>query len=346
MPQTESAINVSNLAARLIAREREAAAAALNLVENAHAASQQKAVQLLHLLESAPAQNNARRIGLTGAPGAGKSTLLDALVRRLRAQIPPQSCGVIAVDPSSARSGGALLGDRARVRAGARDGGVFFRSFAAREMLGGLSQHTRAAVLILGAAFDTVFIESVGVGQSESDIAQLADTLVFVAQPGAGDFLQAMKAGVLEWPDIVAVNKCDGGPAAQQSAAEISAALGMGAGAGAAGTADNWRPPVLCISARDGAGLSELESALAAHNNWLGARGMLAAKRLRGRNHFVRHALMLRYGSYGIAALQNLSGGSGNGLDARLAAAPAAASAARLIETIGAQIESALSKGQ
>src|SRR5690606_10972382 len=194
------------------------------------------------------------RVGLTGAPGAGKSTLLDALVRRLRAR--GETVGIAAVDPSSRRSGGALLGDRARVRASALDPGVFLRSMAARERLGGLADATWASVTVLSAVFDHVFVETVGVGQSEAEVADLADTLVFVAQPGAGDMLQFMKAGVLEHPDVFVVNKADLGAIAERTASELAAGLTLGAR-----RPDGWSPPVLLVSARDARGIDELVAA-------------------------------------------------------------------------------------
>ncbi|HEU4431598.1 MAG TPA: methylmalonyl Co-A mutase-associated GTPase MeaB, partial [Myxococcota bacterium] len=155
---------------------------------------------MLAALEARIAFGGAPRLGLTGAPGAGKSTLMDALVRAQRAR--GETVGIVAVDPSSRKSGGALLGDRVRVRSAASDPGVFFRSLAARESLGGLADAARAATTILAAVFDLVIVETVGVGQSEGDVVDLVDTLVFVAQPAAGDTVQFLKAGVLELPDV------------------------------------------------------------------------------------------------------------------------------------------------
>jgi len=290
------------------------------------------AIALLARLEEAGAGGGARRIGLTGAPGAGKSTLLDALVRRLRAR--GETVGIVAVDPSSRRSGGALLGDRVRVRSTSRDPGVFFRSMAARERLGGLAEGARAAATVLAAAFDVVVVETVGVGQSEGEVAHLVDHLVYVAQPGAGDLLQFMKAGVLELPDVFAVNKADLGPAAERTAAELEAGLGLGER-----HAPGWVPPVVLISARDGSGLDALERALAAHEEALRAEGGLARRRREGRNAFVGEALRDRYGSYGLAAL-----GGPVALTERLRAAPDASGFA-LVDAMGREIEEALRKG-
>jgi LAO/AO transport system kinase len=271
-------------------------------------------------------------VGLTGAPGSGKSTLLDVLVREIRAG--GISVGVIAVDPSSRRTGGALLGDRVRVRASAGDRGVFFRSLAAREQLGGLAVGARAAVVVLASVFDVVLVETVGVGQSESEVAELVDTLVYVAQPGAGDLLQFMKAGLLELPDVFAVNKADIGPAAERTAAELEAGIALGERA-----PGGWEPPVVLLSARDGTATDALLAALEAHRAHLLAGGALAARRRRGRDTFVQGALLARYGSFGVEAL-----GGGGAVGQRLREAPQAPGFA-LVETLGREIEEALRKG-
>ncbi len=236
------------------------------------------------------------RIGVTGAPGAGKSTLLDALVRTLRRR--DQTVGVIAVDPSSQRTGGALLGDRIRMRSGGGDDGVFIRSMAARDRLGGVAESTRAAVTILAAAFDHVFVETVGVGQSEGEVSGLVDTLLFVANPGSGDTLQFMKAGILELPDVFAVNKADTGAAAERTARELEAGLRLGER-----EAKSWEPPVRLVSARDGTGIDALLETLDAHRAHAIESGALRAHREEGRERFVLQALAQRYGSFGIAAV-------------------------------------------
>ena len=157
----------------------------------------------------------AHVVGVTGPPGAGKSTLLSALVRVWRAR--GRTVGVLAVDPSSKRSGGALLGDRARIDADPSDRGVFIRSMAAGERLGGLAPATRAAAQALAAAFDVVVVETVGVGQSETEVAEAADTVAVVVQPGSGDVLQFLKAGIMEVPDVLVVTKSDLGTVAQRA---------------------------------------------------------------------------------------------------------------------------------
>ena len=162
-------------------------------------------------------------MGFTGPPGAGKSTLLSALLQQWRVQ--QKTVAVLAIDPSSRRSGGALLGDRARIDFDAGDPGVFIRSSAAGERLGGLSWATRAAAHALAAAFEIVVIETVGVGQAETDVADVTDTVLLVVQPGGGDALQFLKAGVMEIPDLLVVTKADLGQIAAQTARELSSAL-------------------------------------------------------------------------------------------------------------------------
>jgi LAO/AO transport system kinase len=304
---------------------------ALNLVDDTRPAQREAALALLDALEQDAPFPGAPRIGLTGAPGAGKSTLLDALVRELRRR--ERTVGIVAVDPSSARSGGALLGDRVRVRSQAGDAGVFFRSMAARDRLGGLADATRASVTILAAVFEVVLIETVGVGQSESDVAQLADTLVYVAQPGAGDLLQFMKAGLLEHPDLFAVNKADLGAIARRTASELEAGLGLGER-----DASGWTPPVVLVSARDGTGVRELADAILAHRTQLEASGSLALRRRRGSDAFVLETLAQRYGSYGLERL-----GGRAGLETRLHTEPSTSPFA-LLQALGREIEEALEK--
>lgn len=307
-------------------------AEALNLADDARPGRREAALLLLDALERESPLPGAPRIGLTGAPGAGKSTLVDALVRELRRR--ERTVGVVAVDPSSSRSGGALLGDRVRVRSSAGDPGVFFRSMAARERLGGLADATRASVTILGAVFDVVLVETVGVGQSESDVARLADTLVYVAQPGAGDLLQFMKAGILELPDVFAVNKADLGAMARRTASELEAGLGLGER-----EASEWTPPVVLVSARDGQGVRALVDALEAHFAHLVASGELSRRRQRGADAYVVEALERRYGSYGLERV-----GGRVALERRLRAEPSLARFGA-VSALGLEIEKALGTG-
>jgi LAO/AO transport system kinase len=205
---------------------------------------------------------------------------------------------IVAVDPSSRQTGGALLGDRIRVRSGAGDPGVFIRSMAARDRLGGLADATRSGVVILSAAFDRVFVETVGVGQSEVDVAGLVDTLVYVGHPDAGDTLQFMKAGILELPDIFVVNKADLGESALRTARELESGLALSRREDA-----GWTRRVLLVSARDGTGIDELVDAVDAHRRQQEESGELRARRRRCREAFILETLENRYGSYGIETL-------------------------------------------
>lgn len=285
-----------DLARRVLAGEREAVSEALNLADDQRPERRAAALALLDRLERDAPFPGVARIGITGPPGTGKSTLLDALVRNLRPR--DETVAIVAVDPSSRQTGGALLGDRVRVPSGAGDPGVFIRSMAARERLGGLADATRSGVVILSAAFDRVFVETVGVGQSEVDVAGLVDTLVYVGHPDAGDTLQFMKAGILELPDILVVNKADLGEAAVRTARELESGLALSRREDA-----GWTRRVLLVSAREDTGVDELVDALDAHRRQQEESGELRARRRRSREAFVLETLENRYGSYGIEAL-------------------------------------------
>jgi LAO/AO transport system kinase len=220
----------------------------------------------------APMTGQAQVIGLTGAPGVGKSTVTGGLVRSFRAA--GLRVGVLAVDPSSPFSGGALLGDRVRMQDHATDAQVYIRSMASRGHLGGLAWATPQAVRILDAAgFDIVLIETVGVGQAEIDIASLADCSVVVVAPGLGDSIQAAKAGILEIADIFVVNKSDR-PGAQEVVRDLRTMLAM-ASYGPA----RWKPPIVAATALTGGGIAELVAAIAAHGGWLDESGGRVSRR-------------------------------------------------------------------
>jgi LAO/AO transport system kinase len=282
-----------DLAQRLLDHDRDAVPEALNLADDRRADRREEALELLDTLERKSPFPGAARIGLRGAPGAGMSTLLDALVRELRPK--GETVAILAVDPSSRTTGGALLGDRIRVRSCASDPGVFIRSMAARDQLGGLAESAWSAVIILAAAFDRVFVETVGVGQSESDVAALVDTLIYVATPGAGDALQFMKAGVLEYPDVFVVNKADLGPAATRTASELSGSISLGER-----DASHAKAAVILTSARDGEGIGELVAAIDEHRQRLIDADALQERRLHGREIQLLGALERRYGAFGI----------------------------------------------
>jgi LAO/AO transport system kinase len=247
----------AELGARLRARDLAAAPAALNLLENRSPGARDEIAALL--AEVAPGrlggEAGAHIVGVTGPPGAGKSTLLSAVTRAWRAD--GRTVAVLAVDPTSRRSGGALLGDRARIEADPADRGLFVRSTAAGERLGGLAPATRAAAQALAAAFDVVVIETVGVGQSETEVAEAADTVAVVVQPGSGDVLQFLKAGIMEVPDVLVVTKADLGTVAQRARRDLAAALRS--------LGESSVPVVAVSSLPPPSGVDDLVAALDAH---------------------------------------------------------------------------------
>jgi LAO/AO transport system kinase len=252
------------------------------------------------LLDAAYAAPRAHVVGLTGPPGVGKSSLLSALIEAWRRA--GRTVGVIAVDPSSRRTGGALLGDRARLVTDPADDGVFVRSMAARDRLGGLAELTLAAMVVMRSLYDVVVIETVGVGQSETDVAGVADTVVFCVQPGSGDSLQFMKAGIVEIPHIVAVTKADLGALAERARADVAGALTLGE-AGQEG----WTPKVLAVSAQQRAGVAALLDAIDSHAGHLAEAGRLAQARHAQAQLWVEAAIRDRFGREGLRRAGDLS---------------------------------------
>jgi len=251
------------------------------------------------LLDVAWRSPGAHVVGVTGPPGVGKSSLCAALVAAWRKD--GKSVGVIAVDPSSKTSGGALLGDRVRIVHDSADDGVFVRSMAARDRLGGLAGQTLAAMVLMRALFDRVLIETVGVGQSETDVAGVADTVVFCVQPGSGDSLQFMKAGIVEIPHVIAVTKADLGGAAERARADVAGALSL-----AVDGAGDWPLKALAVSSRSGVGMDGLIDALEAHRRHLATEGRLAIARHHQSEGWIAEQLRERFGSEGIARLGRL----------------------------------------
>lgn len=252
------------------------------------------------LLDAAWREPRAHVVGVTGPPGVGKSSLCAALVAAWRKG--GETVGVIAVDPSSRASGGALLGDRVRIVHDGADEGSFVRSMAARDRLGGLAEQTLAAMVVMRALFDRVLIETVGVGQSETDVAGVADTVVFCVQPGSGDSLQFMKAGIVEIPHLIVVTKADTGAAAERARADVAGALSLAT----TGEADGWQVKALAVSSRSGTGMDGLMAALEGHRAHMAADGRLAVARHNQSEGWVAESLRDRYGREGIARLGRL----------------------------------------
>ena len=253
------------LVERLLRGERRALARLLTRVEDGSAERLREVVRLLH-----PHTGNAHLIGLTGSPGVGKSTLTSALVGQWRSR--GKRVAVLAVDPTSPFSGGALLGDRVRMQDHALDEGVFIRSMASRGHLGGLSWATPQALLVLDAAgFDVIIVETVGVGQAEVEIASAADTTIVTVAPGMGDAIQAAKAGILEIADVFVVIKADR-EGAHRSVSELREMQKLGHG--------EWLAPILkTVAARD-EGIAELADAVERHAKWLDEGDRRGSRRL------------------------------------------------------------------
>ncbi|MGK7310859.1 MAG: methylmalonyl Co-A mutase-associated GTPase MeaB [Candidatus Longimicrobiales bacterium M2_2A_002] len=295
--------------------QRAALARAISIVENRRSGFQ----ALLHAIH--PHTHGAMRIGITGPPGAGKSTLTAELIQRFRAA--EKTVGVIAVDPTSPYTGGALLGDRIRMNEVAQDRGVFVRSMATRGALGGLAAATREAMDVMAAfGFDVIIVETVGVGQSELDIAAAADTTAVILVPESGDSIQTMKAGLMEAADLFIVNKADR-PGAPRLAKEVEMMLHLRLGESMKGVpahhgvqlkradtarskmaarkrldgesaADGWTIPVLLTTAETGEGLDELMDKLEAHARWLKESGELERRRSARLEERVRDAVQQR----------------------------------------------------
>jgi LAO/AO transport system kinase len=288
---TESDLDGPALAQRLREHDLLAAPAVLNLVENRTHPAREQTEALLAAVSPAAlgSEAPAHIVGVTGPPGVGKSSLLSRLVSAWRTR--GRSVAVLTVDPTSRRSGGALLGDRGRIEVDPADRRVFIRSTAAAGRLGGLAPATRAAAAALAAAFDVVVIETVGVGQSETEVADVADTVAVVVQPGSGDVLQFLKAGIMEVPDVLVVTKADLGRVATRAIADLRTALRSLGEPDTAVIATSAVPPT--------SGIEQLVEALDAHR----AGVDLPARRLRARRMHALADFEAELGERGLRAL-------------------------------------------
>jgi LAO/AO transport system kinase len=255
-----------SLAERLLDGDRRALARAISLVENRDPEGDRLVAELF------PKTGGARVVGITGPPGVGKSTLISALCVELRKA--DREIGVLSVDPSSPFTRGAVLGDRIRLSDHFLDPGIFIRSMASRGALGGLAEAALQAALLMDAAGkDDVLLETVGVGQGEIDVVDHADTIVLALMPGSGDSIQALKAGVMEIPDVIVVNKADH-PLADTMVREVRAVLALG-------PERSWRVPVVRTEAANGTGVPELVETIAKHRSHIEEEGTLNERRAR-----------------------------------------------------------------
>jgi len=293
--QSDDSRQVDELAAGVQRGERRALAEALNLLDDRRDSSRARSAELVHLLQGDTLAPGAHMIGMTGPPGVGKSSLGACLITEWRRR--GLTVGVLAVDPSSPLSGGALLGDRLRLHSNPDDRGVFFRSLSSRGHYGGLSAEVWPMCQVMASAFDIVMIETVGVGQREIDISRMCDTTCFIAQPGSGDSIQSLKAGILEVPHILVVNKADMGAMATRTASELAGALTSEHPDGA------WRVPVLSTSATQGSGISELVDCLEAHFQTLLQNKLLKHRRRGYQAYWIVNRLQEEFGAHGVERL-------------------------------------------
>jgi LAO/AO transport system kinase len=274
--------------------EKAAVAQALNLLEDKKPSSLAHRVKLVETL-SLNAKPERHVIGITGPPGVGKSTLLSRIIPIYRDQ--KKSIGIITVDPSSKMSGGALLGDRTRISYDPKDTDIFIRSMAAGRHLGGLAWRTRQCLTLFESIYDRIIIETVGVGQSETEIEDVVDTVVCVVQPGSGDVLQFMKAGIMEIPHILVMNKADRKSLAEKSKNDLEAVASI-----ASTDMEGWNLALSMTSALEGWGVDALVTAIEKHGFYLNERN-ISEKRRQNRMKWVHMIFRERFGSFGVDML-------------------------------------------
>jgi LAO/AO transport system kinase len=278
----------------VLAGHKPAVARALNLLEDRRPEIAAK-VREMAAYFSCNARDDRHVIGITGPPGVGKSSMISRLIEQYRTN--RKTVGVISVDPSSLKSGGALLGDRIRIRYRPDDEGVFIRSLSSGGHLGGLSGNARRLMVLFEAVYDIIILETVGVGQSETDVANVVDTVISVIHPGSGDTLQFMKAGIMEIPDILVINKADRKEAALKSFYDLKTAAGY-----ITADDDGWQPEVLMTSATEDQGFETLIAALNRHRNMLAYRG-LDTRRSRKLYRSILTVVKAEYGRFGVQLL-------------------------------------------
>lgn len=276
-------------------KDKKAIAETLNCLENRHGSRRDAVAGIIEEL-SLMARPERHVIGITGPPGVGKSTMMSRIVQEYRSS--GRTVGVISVDPSSRVTGGALLGDRARIAYDPSDEGIFIRSMAAGTHLGGLAERTRYCLVVFEAVYDVIVIETVGVGQSETEIDLVADTVSFVVQPGSGDVLQFMKAGIMEIPHVVVVNKADQKMLAARARQDL-----MVARAYSQSLMNGWQLDVVMMSALEGWGHHELVGAFDRHRLHLVETGFLERRRRNSRIEWIMQLARERFGSFGIERL-------------------------------------------
>lgn len=287
------------LASRIRRGERAAVASGLNLLDNKLADARTRSARLLASLSGERWLTHGHLVGVTGPPGAGKSSLVCAMIREWR--LSGRTVGVLAVDPSSRPElgGGALLGDRIRIKNSSHDEGLFIRSLANRNQLGGVATEVWPMSWLMLACFDIVVIETVGVGQTEIDIAEIADTVCYVAQPASGDAIQYLKSGIIEIPDVFAVNKSDLGASARKTAAEINRS------APCQDRREDWNYPVCLVSATMNTGITQFLDHIDRHRSFLVNVDLMGKLRTRHHNAWVMRLLKEEFGTFGL----DLAGG-------------------------------------